>query len=294
MREWLMILCDLIYKTMKKVLMMIATVMLMCGCIENHEGVSMTAGTKRVRFDVTNDEWNVATRALEADGVQMTDLWLFDYKGGMLVRTLHKSQGDVDFDSPVLQMEYGQHHVYFVASRGKVPVVSGPQVTWSTPSDTFWKDMAVTVSDGSSSEVGVTLDRVATKLRVTVTDEVPEGTASIVITPGTWWYGLDYTTGAAIESQSNERSISVPTSYIGTSGELMVNIFGISDADEWVTDVTIAAKNADGDVLGNVTLNDVPFMRNRVTEVSGSLFSGGRTFSVTLNDQWLDSHIIEW
>ena len=74
----------------------------------------------------------------------------------------------------------------------------------------------------------------------------------------------------------------------------MVNIFGISDADEWVTDVTIAAKNADGDVLGNVTLNDVPFMRNRVTEVSGSLFSGGRTFSVTLNDQWLDSHIIEW
>lgn len=280
--------------TMKKAIMIIATVTLMCGCIENYEGVSMNAGTKRVRFDVTNDDWKVATRALEADGVQMTDLWLFDYKDGMLVRTLHKSWGDVDFDSPALQMEYGSHHVYFVASRGKVPAVSGTQVTWSTPSDTFWKDMAVTVGDGSSTEVGVALDRVATKLRVTVTDQVPEGTASIVITPDTWWYGLDYTTGAAIESQSNERSITVPSSYIGTSGELMVNVFGISDADEWVTDVTIAAKNADGDVLGNVTLDDVPFMRNRVTEASGSLFSGSRTFSVTLNDQWLDSHIIEW
>ena len=280
--------------TMKKALMMIATVMLMCGCIENHEGVSLTAGTKRVRFDVSNDEWKVATRALEADGVQMTDLWLFDYKDGVLVRTLHKSQGDVDFDSPTLQMEYGAHHVYFVASRGKVPAVSGTQVTWGTPSDTFWKDMAVTVGDGSSSNVAVSLDRVATKLCVTVTDEVPEGTVSIVITPSTWWYGLDYTTGAAIQSRSNERSISVPGSYIGTSGELMVNVFGISDADEWVTDVTIAAKNADGDVLGSVDLGDVPFKRNRVTEASGSLFSGSRTFTVSLNDQWLNSHVIEW
>lgn len=274
--------------------MMIATVMLMCGCIENHEGVSLTAGTKRVRFDVSNDEWNVATRALEADGVEMTDLWLFDYKDGVLVRTLHKAQGDVDFDSPALQMEYGQHHVYFVASRGKVPTVSGTQMTWGTPSDTFWKDMAVTVGDGSSSNVAVTLDRVATKLCVTVTDEVPEGTASIVITPSAWWYGLDYTTGAAIETHNNERSINVPGSYIGTSGELKVNVFGISDADEWVTDVTIAAKNADGDALGSVALDDVPFKRNRVTEASGSLFSGSRTFSVTLNDQWLNSHVIEW
>ena len=274
--------------------MIIATVTLMCGCIENYEGVSMNAGTKRVRFNVSGDDWNVATRALEADGVQMTDLWLFDYKDGVLVRTLHKAQGDVDFDSPVLQMEYGQHHVYFVASRGKVPIVSGTQVTWGTPSDTFWKDMAVTVGDGSSSNVAVSLDRVATKLCVTVTDEVPGGMASIVITPSVWWYGLDYTTGAAIESRSNERSISVPTSYIGTMGELMVNVFGISDDDEWVTDVTIAAKNADGDVLGSVALDDVPFKRNRVTEASGSLFSGSRTFTVSLNDQWLNSHVIEW
>lgn len=274
--------------------MIIATVMLMCGCIENHEGVSMTAGTKRVRFDVTNDEWKVATRALEADGVEMTDLWLFDYKEGVLVRTLHKSQGDVDFDSPSMLMDYGEHHVYMVASRGKTPSVEGTEITWATPSDTFWKDVTVTVSDGSSSNVAVTLDRVVTKMRVTVTDVVPAGVVSLVITPSTWWYGLDYTTGAAIESRNNERSVSVPTSFIGTSGELAVNIFGLSDSDEWVTDVSIAAKNTDGDVLGSVALDDVPFLRNRVTEASGSLFGASRTFTVSLGEEWLDSHVIEW
>lgn len=279
---------------MRKALMIIATVMLMCGCIENHEGVSMTAGTKRVRFDVTNDDWKVATRALEADGVEMTDLWLFDYKEGVLVRTLHKSQGDVDFDSPSMLMDYGEHHVYMVASRGKTPSVEGTEITWATPSDTFWKDVTVTVSDGSSSNVAVTLDRVVTKMRVTVTDVVPAGVVSLVITPSTWWYGLDYTTGAAIESRNNERSVSVPTSFIGTSGELAVNIFGLSDSDEWVTDVSIAAKNADGDVLGSVALDDVPFLRNRVTEASGSLFGASRTFTVSLGEEWLDSHVIEW
>jgi hypothetical protein len=279
---------------MRKALMMIATVMLMCGCIESHEGVDLAVATKRVTFDVSNDEWNVVTRTLEADGVEMTDLWLFDYNEGVLVRTLHKSQGDVDFDSPTMLMDYGEHHVYMVASRGKTPSVDGTEITWATPSDTFWKDVAVTVSDGSSSNVAVTLDRVATKMRVTVTDEVPAGVANLVITPGIWWYGLDYTTGAAIESRNNERSITVPSSYIGTAGQLTVNIFGMSDSDEWVTDVSIAAKNADGDVLGSVALDDVPFLRNRVTEASGNLFGSNRTFTVSLDEQWLDSHVIEW
>lgn len=279
---------------MKKVLLMIAAGMLLCCCTVNHEGVDLAVAAKRVTFDVSSNEWNVVTRALEADGVQMTDLWLFDYKDGALVRTLHKSQGDVDFDSPAMQMKYGQHHVYFVASRGKMPTVGGTEVTWETPSDTFWKDVVVTVSDGSSSSVAVALDRVATKLRVTVTDEVPEGTASIVVTPSVWWYGLDYLTGAAVVQQQTERSITVPRAYIGTAGDLAVNVYGLSDADEWVTDVTIAAKNADGDVLGSVALEDVPFMRNRVTEASGCLFGGNRMFSVTLNDLWLDSHVIEW
>jgi hypothetical protein len=68
----------------------------------------------------------------------------------------------------------------------------------------------------------------------------------------------------------------------------------MSDSDEWVTDVSITAKNADGDVLGSVALDDVPFLRNRVTEASGSLFGARRTFTLSLDEEWLDSHVIEW
>lgn len=251
-------------------------------------------GMKRVKFMVSNDDWSVTTRSLEADGQEMTDLWLFDYVDGELVATLHKGQGDADFDSPSVDMKFGEHHVYFVASRGKNPAMSGSIISWDTPSDTFWKDVEVSVSDGSAGSVSVTLDRVVTKLRVAVNDAVPEGTASVSITPQTWWYGLDYMTGAATQSQQTERSIVVPASYVGTSGQLMVSVFGLSDDDEWMADVTIKAKNDAGDVIGQVTLDDVPFLRNRVTEASGNLFGSSTSFSITLNTEWLEPYVLEW
>lgn len=273
------------------ILSVIAAAVVSCSKTVMNDGDA--EGMKRVKFMVSNDEWYVATRSLEADGHDMTDLWVFDYMDGELVATLHKSSEDADFESPSIDMDFGEHHVYFVASRGKNPTISGTEIVWGTPSDTFWKDLELTVT-GSTSAVAVDLDRVVTKLKVTVNDEVPEGTATLEVVPSQWWYGLDYTTGAATNSSNQVRSVSVPASYIGTTGQLSVGIFGISDDDEWMADVTIRAKNGSGDVIGGVGLTDVPFMRNRATEASGSLFGSESGFTVTLNTEWLDPYIIEW
>ena len=56
--------------------------------------------------------------ALSADGQDMTDLWVYDYMDGALVQSVHQTNEDADFGKPVMQLSYGQHHVYFVASRG--------------------------------------------------------------------------------------------------------------------------------------------------------------------------------
>lgn len=277
---------------MKKILLMAMAAALMCGCDEGDMNVSGD-GVKCVTFSVGGSGWGAVTRGLEADGTGMTDLWLFDYVDDELVGTLHKSQGDADFDSPSLGMAYGSHTVYFVASRGKTPTVNGTTIVWQQPSDTFWAVLNLDVI-GSTANVAVTLDRVVTRFRVVVGDEVPDGMAKLCITPASWWYGLDYTTGAAIGEQQAERSITVPSSYIGTIGQLSVAIFGLSDDDEWMTDVTITAKDADDNSLGSVTLTDVPFMRNRSTEASGNLFAGQRGFSLLLNDEWLTSEVIDW
>jgi hypothetical protein len=223
----------------------------------------------------------------------MTDLWLFDYVGGQLVKTVHKTQDDTDFDAPTLSMKHGDHTVYFVASRGKTPTVDGTEITWAQPSDTFWKSMQLTVSSNTSN-VAVTLDRVVTKFKATINDEVPDGVDKLCITPSVWYYGLDYTTGSAVGQQVTERIITVPASYIGTQGQLVASIYGLSNTAEWTTDVTINAKDADGNSLGSAELQDAPFRRNMTTSASGNLFAGVRVFGLTLNDEWLDSHVIEW
>ena len=89
-------------------------------------------------------------------------------------------------------------------------------------------------------------------------------------------------------------SIDVPESYVGTSGQLALAFYSISDADEWTTDISISAMDVDGDEIGAALITDAPFIRNRSTEYSGSLFNGSNSFSVSLNTDWEESYTDTW
>ena len=97
------------------------------------------------------------------------------------------------------------------------------------------------VTSTSTANRSVTLDRVATKLKVTIKDEVPAACTQMSITPSVWYYGLDYVNGLALKSDNKERTVTVPASYAGTSGQLAMSIFGLSDTDELKGDVTLVA-----------------------------------------------------
>lgn len=271
---------------MKKVLIIAALVMgfASCGKDVNVE----EAGAKKVAFDVQGN-WNspVFTRgSLSADGKEMTDLWLFDYVDGVLVQSLHQVSTDADFGTPAPTLSYGEHRIYFVVSRGTSPVINGTVISWGSVRDTFWKSMAVSVGGASASAYSVALDRVVTKLKITATDAVPDGTATVVVLPGTWYAGIDYLTGQPADMRDNEEmSVAVPDSYIGTTG-LAVSFFGFSTAAEWTTPLTVSARDADNDIIGMVNVAAAPFMANRATEFSGSLFSTSGAFTITLNDEW--------
>ena len=271
---------------MKKVLIIAALAMVFASC--SKDVTEIEAGAKKVSFDVQGN-WNspVFTRgSLSADGKEMTDLWLFDYVDGVLVQTVHQVSTDADFGTPAPTLAYGEHRIYFVASRGVSPVINGTVISWGSIRDTFWKAMSVTVGGASASAYSVALDRVVTKLRIAATDAVPDGTATVVVLPGKWYAGLDYLTGQPADMRDNEEmSVAVPDSYIGTTG-LAVSFFGFSSAAEWTTPLTVSARDADNDIIGMVNVAAAPFMANRATEFSGSLFSTSGAFTITLNDEW--------
>ena len=271
---------------MKKVFVIAALAMVFVSC-----GKDVTVeenGAKKVSFELEGN-WNspVFTRgSLSADGKEMTDLWLFDYVDGTLVQTLHQVSTDADFGTPAPTLAYGEHRIYFVVSRGASPVINGTVISWGSIRDTFWKAMSVTVGGASASAYSVALDRVVTKLKITANDAVPDGTATVVVMPGKWYSGLDYLTGQPADMRdSEEMSASVPASMVGTTG-MAVSFFGFSSATEWTTPLTVSARDADNDIIGLVNVAAAPFMANRATEFSGSLFSTSGAFTITLNDEW--------
>jgi len=236
------------------------------------------------------------TRA-DVTELDLTDLWMFDYVGGELQQTVHQSNTDEDFGVLSASMGYGEHTLYFVASRGTTPTTDtdAKTITWVKPSDTFWATATVTVSPSSESSKAVTLSRVATRLRITVNDEVPVGAAKFVIIPSQWYYGINYTDGNGIAPSSNQpREVNIPSSYIGTSGQLAIAIFGFVPSADWQTDITATLKASDESTLGQVTLEDVALKRNITTAYSGGILGTSKDFTLTADDTWGDEDVHTW
>ena len=246
-------------------------------------------------FTLTSHDF---TRSLTADGKDMTDVWVLDYVDGTLVQQLHQSDNTAtDFGTPTLNLSIGTHHIYFIASRGAGAVLNTTThaLSFTSVRDTFWKDYEITISGGTSSgNRSVTLDRIVTKLKLTFADAIPEGAATFNITPSSWYYGVDYTTGEPSEATANGTiTVNIPSSEIGVVNEA-VSIFGFSSATEWTTDISLNCKNSADAVLGSATIAAAPFVRNRVSEYTGPLFGDSGSMTLSLNATWDNSYNGTW
>lgn len=288
----------------KNIFLLMGIAAMLTACENNDECLTAYNGKQTVTFSVQGDfdcaafEYGGVTRAaLSADGKQMTDLWVFDYQNGLLVQQLHQVSTDEDFGEPTLNLSMGDHHVYFVVSRGEGVTLSttAHKLTWTKPLDTFWKDYTVSVTNGTASTHNVALDRVSTKLTISILDEIPAGIANITMTPTTWYNGLDYTTGNPTDAMTSEpRQINISSNYIGTSGLVSTSIYGFSGSTQWTADVNVVARDGSNNVIGQAEITNAPFTMNRVTIYSGNLFINDGGFSLSLNANWADDYAGTW
>lgn len=227
--------------------------------------------------------------------LNMTDLWIFDYMGDELKGTTHQQSTDDDFGCPTLSLEYGEHTFYFVASRGVDPVVdtSAKTITWGSVRDTFRSSLSLNVQPKSGGNVNVVLNRCVGRLKIAATDVVPDNAAEIAITPSTWYYGLNYATGAATASASSTIAVNIPSSYIGTQN-LIVSVYTISGSEAWQTDVTAALLAGDESVIGSVTIQNVPIHTNHITSYQGGIVGAGRNINITGDDEWVEDEPVNW
>lgn len=277
----------------KSVMTVLAAALMLAACEKNEEPV--TAG-------VVMDEWQEqkVTFTFGGDGARtraslpelgMTDLWAFDYAGDELTNMVHVAD---DLSAVTLSLGYGEHRLCFVASRGTGPSVDGGVITWEKPSDTFWATLAINVQPSVSASREVVLRRVATRLRIVPADLLTADMARLVMTPSVWYYGLDVLTGEGCNPRQQAREVSIPSSYVGTSGELPATFFGLSPSEAWQTDVAVALCKSDGTSLGSVTVDGVRMQQNVTSVYSGGVTGRGGSMSVSADDAWGADDVHEW
>ena len=258
-------------------------------------GVTDDADTMKVvtiTFDFPQVTQQAMTRGSLADA-NMTDLWLFDFVGGSLVQTKHQQATDEGFGTVSVTADTGTHTFCFVASRGSEATVTDGEITWGKPSDTFWRSVTMAVTPKTGTAQSVELQRVATRLRISVTDEVPTTLSKLVVNADTWYCGLDALTGEPTAANERTATINVPSSYAGTTGQLTASIFGLC-SDNYTTGVTVAAIDASNETIASVALADVPMQKNVTTQYSGPLFSRQQIFSLSAADSWGDDMVMTW
>ena len=275
---------------MKKSMMAMSAALMLTACNNDPEVAVKTTEptdtmkTVTITFDFPQVTMEAMTRGSLSDA-NLTDLWLFDYLDGSLVQTKHQQSTDDSFGSIAVTAETGEHTFCFVASRGTNATITDGEITWEKPSDTFWHKVTMTVTPQTATAQSVELQRVATRLRISVTDEVPATLSKLSITADTWHCGLDALTGNPTAATERQTSINVPASYQGTTGQLTASIFGLC-ADDYTTNVSVTALDGNSQTIASVLLEDVPMSKNTTTVYTGPLFTRQPTFSMTTADTW--------
>lgn len=249
-----------------------------------------------ITFDFGGNTFSLQamTRATLAE-LTMTDLWIFDYMGDALQQSVHQSSTDATFGTPSLSLDYGDHTFYFVASRGSDPVVDtdAKTITWGSVRDTFHGSLSLNVQPNSGSSQSVSLSRCVGRLRVSATDVIPDGAAKLVVSPSSWYYGLNYQSGEGVANASTPLAINIPASYIGTTN-LVASFYTVSSASPWQTDMTVALVATDESTIGSVTISGVTLQQNHVTSYAGGIVGAGRTLNLGSNDEWVEDSPVNW
>ena len=153
--------------------------------------------------------------------------------------------------------------------------------------ETFTTTQAVNITSMNAVSLSATLNRVVTKLNVVSTDVRPANASKVRMTFSAGGMSFSPTTGLATVNTGAISTVNISSSVGSTSSS---NGYVFLASDEQTMNVTIDVLDDEGNTLYTKIATDVPFKRNRVTKLTGTVYSAGVTSSFLLDVDWLDEY----
>lgn len=150
--------------------------------------------------------------------------------------------------------------------------------------ETFAATQAVSIASTTSVEISATLSRIVSKLKVHSSDGCTANAVNVRTTFSAGGKAFNPTTGLATSNTGFGNVLPIQSS-LGNSTNSISYLF--LDTDEQTMTVTIDVLDGDGESISHKEVNNVPLQRNRLTTLTGSLYSAGAGTDFTINTSWL-------
>ena len=154
--------------------------------------------------------------------------------------------------------------------------------------ETFAYTQSVTISNTNAVDISATLNRIVSMLTVKSSDGKTGDVSNVRMTFSAGGKDFNPTTGLAITTTGLTNTVGNSAAEGATSTSSTMFFL---NTDEQNINVTIETLDAQGNTLLSKTVNNVPFQRNRVTKLTGAMYTNealSGTFQV--ETAWLDEY----
>ena len=263
------------------------------------EQSQLTPVTVRVDgFAVSQSDFPAETRTrapqnvADYDGVNAVTLAFYNSDGTEAYKTT-QTKNEADFGEFSLSLPMGTYTMvalaYYTNDYSVLTLTSPTEATYNVRAkETFAYTQEVLISNTSAVDISATLNRIVSMLTVKSSDGKTADVTNVRMTFSAGDKDFNPTTGFALTNTGFANMVG-NSAAVGATSTSSTAFF--LNTDEQNINVTIETLDADGAVLFSKTVNNVPFKRNRVTKLTGAMYTNealSGTFKV--ETAWLDDY----
>lgn len=281
---------------MKKINFLVAAFLLLFASCQKNGGVA-TVRLHVNNFNVSQEEFpelRSASDVVDYTGVKAITLAFYTADGTEQYKvtqmradaTTYTTFGEFDLSLPM--GSYTMVVLGYGLNEGE-PAITLTSPTSATFGDnpareTFVATQAVNITSTDAVTLSATLNRIVSKLKIHSTDGCTENAVNVRTTLSAGGKAFSPSTGLATSNTGFINVLPIQ-STVGNPTNSITYLFLATD--EQTVNVTIDVLDAGGNTISHKEVSGVPFQRNRMTVLTGSLYSSGGNGSFQVETEWL-------
>lgn len=281
---------------MKRILFLLMAVLLVAGCKKNEKTAEVRVHVND--FTISMEDFPAKSDPVNPEdyaGVKAITLAFYDSDG---VQKYSHTQLRADqttyttFGEFTCSLLMGSYTMVVLGHglKDEEPAITLNSATEATFGDypvreTFVATQTVNVNTTTNAiAVNAVMNRVIAKVHVISADNRPDNVETLKVTFSAGGKGVNPQTGLATSNTGFTNTLQ-PNTAVGTPTNIISYLF--LDTDEQTMDLTIEALDYDGETVFEKDVTDVPLQRNKITRLTGMMYTSGTNSTFTINTDFI-------